>query len=77
MIPSLGLSTPNQTLFSALPAPKTQAALQTASPGDLVQLSDDALNPRVPNINPSNALEAIDALLLGFTPTHTTVDFMA
>ena len=77
MIPSLGLSTPNQTLFSALSAQKTQAALQAASSGDLVQLGDEARDPAAPNINPSNALEAIDALLLGFTPTHTTVNFLA
>ncbi|MBZ5590655.1 MAG: hypothetical protein LAP39_00350 [Acidobacteriia bacterium] len=28
------------------------------------------LNPGAPNINPSNALAAVDALLFGFTPTH-------
>ncbi len=32
-----------------------------------------ALEPGAPNINPSNALEAIDALLLGFTPTSSVV----
>lgn len=32
-----------------------------------------ALNPGAPNINPSNALAAIDALLFGFTPTHAVV----
>ena len=93
MIPSLGFSAPDQTLFSALSAPKIQAALQTASSGDLVQLSDEALqlqeanglfgnpgttpplvsalDPGAPNINPSNALEAVDALLLGLTPTSS------
>jgi hypothetical protein len=29
-----------------------------------------ALDPGAPNINSSNALPAMDALLLGFTPTH-------
>ena len=88
MIPSLGLSALDQTLFSALSAPKMQTALQNASSGDLVQLSDKglqlqeanglfALDPGAPNINPSNSLEAIDALLLGFTPTHATVNLLA
>lgn len=73
-----------------------QAAIQTASSGDLVQLSDEALqlqeanglfgnpgatllasalDPGAPNINPSNALEAIDALLLGFTPTSSPAPY--
>ena len=32
-----------------------------------------ALNPGAPNINPSNTLGALDALLLGFTPTSSVV----
>lgn len=97
MIPSLGLSSLDQTLFSALSAPKVQAALQNASSGDLVHLSDEALqlqetnglfgnpgtadpltsalNPGAPNINPTNALEAVDALLLGLTPTSASVPY--
>jgi hypothetical protein len=97
MIPSLGLSALDQTLFSALSAPKVQSALQNASSGDLVHLSDEALqlqqanglfgdpgtaapltsvlDPGAPNINPSNALEAVDALLLGFTPTSSSAPY--
>ena len=82
MIPSLGLSAVDQTLFSALPAPKMQAGLQAGSSGDVVHLSDEALQLQQanglgpPNINSSNTLEAIDALLLGFTPTHSTVNLL-
>lgn len=88
MIPSLGLSALNQTLFSTVSAPKTPAGLQTASSGDLVHLSDEALQLQEANglfaldpgrpsdINSSNALEAIDALLLGFTPTHSTINLL-
>jgi hypothetical protein len=97
MIPSLGLSTLDQTLFNELSKPKMQAASQNASSGDLVHLSDEALqlqeanglfgnsgtpdplisalNPGAPNINPTNALEAVDALLLGFTPTSSPVPY--
>jgi len=32
-----------------------------------------ALDPGAPNINQSNSLEALDALLLGFTPTSSVV----
>lgn len=42
------------------------------NPGTVAPLIS-ALNPGAPNINPSNTLEAIDALLLGFTPTSSVV----
>ena len=85
IMPNLGLSAVDQTLFNELSAPRMQAALQNASAGDLVQLSDEALQlqeanglfgnpgtvPRAPNINSSNALETIDTLLLGLTPTSS------
>ena len=85
IMPNLGLSAVDQTLFNELSAPKMQAALQNASAGDLVQLSDAALQlqeanglfgnpgtvPGTANINSSNALETIDALLLGLTPTSS------
>jgi hypothetical protein len=85
IMPNLGLSAVDQTLFNELSAPRMQAALQNASAGDLVQLSDKALQlqeanglfgnpgtaPGAPNINSSNALETIDALLLGLTPTSS------
>ena len=92
-MPNLGLSAVDQTLFIQLSAPKKQSALQNASAGDLVQVSNEALQlqeanglfgnpdtadplisalvPGAPNINSSNALEMIDALLLGLTPTSS------
>jgi hypothetical protein len=94
-MPSPGVSALDQTFSSLLSAPKMQVALQNASPGDLVQLSAEAvqlqeanglfgnpgtanplvsaLDPGAPNINQSNSLEALDALLLGFTPTASVV----
>ena len=93
ILPNPGTSALVQALSSVLPAPKMQAALQNASPGDLVLLSAEALqlqeanglfgspgapapltsalDPGAPNVNSSNALEAIDALLFGFTPTSS------
>jgi hypothetical protein len=95
IMPSPGVSALEQTFSSLLSAPNMQAALQNASAGDLVTLSDEAvqlqeanglfgnpgtadpltsaLDPGAPNINSSNSLEALDALLLGFTPTSSVV----
>ena len=94
-LPGLGLSVLDQTLSSLLSAPNVQSALENAPAGDLVALSQDAvqlqeanglfgspgttaplvsaLDPGAPNINPSNSLEAVDALLFGFTPTSSVV----
>jgi hypothetical protein len=95
IMPSPGVSPLDQTFSSLLSAPNMQSALENASPGDLVQISAEAvqlqeanglfgnpgaanplvsaLDPGAPNINPSNSLEALDALLLGFTPTSSVV----
>lgn len=79
IMPNLGLSALDQS-FSA---PKMRhhggEALQLqetnglfGNPGTADPLRS-ALDPGAPNINPSNALEAVDALLLGFTPTSSPV----
>jgi hypothetical protein len=86
--PNPGVSAVDQTLFNELsPPPKMRAASQNASTHDLVHLSDEALqlqeanglsgasgakDPGALNINSSNVLETIDALLLGLTPTSST-----
>lgn len=41
-----------------------------SAPGQLPEPIRSPADPGAPNINPSNTLEAIAALLLGFTPTH-------
>lgn len=95
-MPNPGVSALEQTFSSALSAPM-QAVMQNASSGDLVHLSDEALqlqeanglfgnpgttnplisalDPGAPSINSNNSLEAIDALLLGFTPTSSVVPY--
>jgi hypothetical protein len=77
IMPNPGVSALDHTISSA--APKVQKTLQLqetnglfGNPGASDPLRS-ALNPGAPNINPSNTLEAIDALLLGFTPTSSVV----
>jgi hypothetical protein len=86
IMPSPGVSALEQTVSSARSAPKVREAIQNAFSGDVAHLSHEALqlqeangllrsalDPGAPNIQPNNTLEAIDALLLGFTPTSSVV----
>lgn len=77
MMPNPGASALDHTISSA--APKLQKALQLqetnglfGDPGAADPLRS-TLNPGAPNINPSNTLGALDALLFGFTPTSSVV----
>lgn len=77
MMPNPGASAMDHTLSSA--TPKVQKALQLqeanglfGDPGAADPLRS-ALSPGAPNINSSNTLGALDALLLGFTPTASVV----
>ena len=77
MMPNPGVSALDHTISSAAPKVQTRLQLQEANglfgdPGAAEPLTS-ALNPGAPNINPSNTLGALDALLLGFTPTSSVV----
>ena len=77
MMPNPGVSALDHTSPSA--ASKVQKTLQLQAANGLfgdsgaVDPLRSALNPAAPNVNPSNALAAIDALLFGFTPTSSVV----